>query len=92
MLKLCKFSVKYPGYKYVKNMYKLYNITDTARYWSKKDYIVASWTAADEIYKAGYYYRSCYTTLQAAEAAIKKYGAGKIFHKSELVFCYCEEF
>lgn len=47
MLKLCNFSVKYKGYKYVKKMFRIYNATHTDQYWSKKDYIVASWKAEE---------------------------------------------
>lgn len=92
LLKQHEFCVKLQGYKYVKKKFRMYNTTETARYWSKKDYFVGSWEAACELWPAGYYYRSCYTTLRAAQAAIKKLGAGKIFHRSELVFCDINEF
>lgn len=88
MLRLRKFPI---GYKFVKIGLKLYNATDTARYWSKKDYFLASWEGAVEYLPAGYYYHSCHSSMQAAKAAQKKYG-GAVFHRSQLVFCYAEEF
>ena len=88
MLRLCKFP---KSYKFVKIGLKLYNPTDTARYWSKKDYFLASWQEADEYLPAGYYYHSCHSSVQAVKAAQKKYG-GAVFHRSQLVFCYAEEF
>lgn len=91
MLKLCDFSVKYPGYKYVKKMFKVYNATDICQYWSKKDYIVASWEAGDEIMPAGYYYQSCYSTQRAAEKQAALI-TGKVFHRNQIIFCIANEF
>jgi len=91
MLKLGNFSVKCPGYKYVKKMFRVYNATDICQHWSKKDYIVASWDAGDDFMPAGYYYQSCYSTMQAA----KKQAAlitGKVFHRSQIIFCIASEF
>lgn len=91
MLKLCNFSVKCPGYKYVKKMFRVYNATDICQHWSKKDYIVASWETGDEVMPAGYYYRSCYTTQRAAEKQAALIG-GKVFHRNQIAFCIANEF
>lgn len=92
MLKLCNFSVKYAGYKYVKKAFRLYNATEICQYWSKKDYIVGSWDAGDDIMPAGYYYWSCHTTRAAAEKKATTLQAGKVFHRSQIVFCRATEF
>ena len=92
MLKLCNFSVKYAGYKYVKKACRLYNATEICQYWSKKDYIVGSWEAGDDIMPAGYYYWSCHTTRAAAEKKAAALQGGKVFHRSQIVFCHVDEF
>ena len=92
MLKICNFSVKYAGYRYVKKVFRLYNATETCQYWSKKDYIVGSWEAGDEVMPAGYYYWSCHTTRVAAEKKATTLQAGKVFHRSQIVFCQANEF
>lgn len=92
MLKLCNFSAKCSGYKYIKKMFRVYNATDICQHWSKKDYIVASWEAGDDFMQAGYYYWSCYTTKQAAEKQAVLRPAGKVFHRSQIIFCSIDEF
>ena len=91
MLKLCNFSVKCPGYNYVKRMFRVYNATDICQYWSKKDYIVASCEAGDKVMPAGYYYQSCYSTQRAAEKQAALI-TGKVFHRSQIIFCTVSEF
>lgn len=91
MLKLCNFSVRCPGYKYVKKMFRVYNATDICQHWSKKNYIVVGWEAGDEVMPAGYYYRSCYSTQRAAEKQAALIN-GKVFHRSQIIFCIANEF
>ena len=92
MLRLCNFSVKYAGYRYVKKMFRLYNATENCQYWSKKDYIVGSWEAGDEVMPAGYYYYSCHTTRTAAEKKAATLQAGRVFHRSQIIFYQANEF
>ena len=78
-LKLGKFSIKYQGYRFIKEKFRLYfacgHIDDfpAAKQWFvgiKHDHL---------------YYSSCYTTLTAAmKAAEKKHGY--VFRKSDVIF------
>lgn len=88
MLKLCKLSCVY---KFVKIRLKLWNATEIAQYWSKNDYILASWEDHSESWYSAGYYHSCHTTVQAAKAAQKRYGR-IVFHRPQVIFCHKKEF
>ena len=50
------------------------------------------WEAGDDIMPAGYYYWSCHTTQAAAEKKAATLQAGKVFHRSQIIFCRADEF
>ena len=72
-------------------MFRVYNATDICQHCSKKDYIVASWEANDEIMPAGYYYQICYSAQRAAEKQAALI-TGKVFHRSSIIFYRMNEF